>query len=392
MDEGLRTLAPRPRDDCAVLIRQQLFFTAEDAENAENGQAFGVIASATSAVKPRVADPRVGRRFTRACHIKRVCSYRAATGRREGVEAVRSADCLRPVVIVLVLVGCNPRPPKDRNILDLGQGMTMELVLVPAGEFTMGSPDSEEGREIDEGPQRRVQIAKPFYMGKHEVTHGQFARFVSESGYVTELEKRKKCPNVTETDYEPVTWRGGTGLVRDDTHPVVEISRYDAAAFCEWLSLRTGRSVRLPTEAEWEYACRAGSTTRFCFGDSDDGLGEYAWYVGNEGGMEYLIRPVGQKRPSAWDLYDMHGNVAEWCSDTYRPYPSGTDKSGRPSHDFDYLGVQRGGTSYSLPQHCRSAMRSLGHLLSGESTTGFRVAMSVDPTGKASDGSTDADR
>jgi formylglycine-generating enzyme required for sulfatase activity len=186
--------------------------------------------------------------------------------------------------------------------LDLGNGVTMKLVLIRPGKFMMGSPDSELGHEPDEGPQHEVVISKPFYMGVTEVTQAQYEAVMGTN---------------------PSDFKG-------PTNPVDKVSWNEAVEFCRRLSEKTRKTVRLPTEAEWEYACRAGSKTRFSFGDSDSILGDYAWYRSNSGSKPH---PVGQKKPNAWGLYDMHGNVWEWCADRYGPYSSeaSTDPQGAGS-------------------------------------------------------------
>jgi formylglycine-generating enzyme required for sulfatase activity len=209
--------------------------------------------------------------------------------------------------------------------LDLGGGVTMKLVLIPAGKFMMGSPENEKDRDSDEGPQREVTISRAFHMGVFEVTQEQYQAIMGTN----------------------------PSNFKDAAKPVEMVSWDDAVEFCKKASLITGRTVRLPTEAEWEYACRAGSRTRFTFGDDDKGLDKYGWYDGDtwEG-----TRPVGQKAPNAWGLYDMHGNVYEWCSDWYDAYVNAveTDPQGPKSGDARVL---RGGAWFSYPWYLRSAFR-----------------------------------
>jgi formylglycine-generating enzyme required for sulfatase activity len=242
--------------------------------------------------------------------------------------------------------------PVDVDTVDLGGGVKMELVWVPAGSFQMGSPDSGVGREPDEGPVHTVEL-DGFWMGMYEVTQEQ---------------------------YEAVTGTNPSNFFKREKNPVETVSWNDAADFCRKVTDKVGRAsspartFRLPTEAEWEYACRAGSTTRFCFGDSDSGLGDYAWYNGNSGNQTH---PVGAKKPNAWGLYDMHGNVWEWCGDWYADkYDSGATKNPQGASSGEYRGeyrVLRGGTSGSYPFDCRSASR-LGYDLSiATVSVGFRV-------------------
>jgi len=158
---------------------------------------------------------------------------------------------------------------------------------------------------------------------------------------------------------------------------VETVSWDDATEFCKKLSEKTRQAVRLPTEAEWEYACRAGSKTRFCFGDADEGLGDYAWYRANSGRTTH---PVGQKKPNAWGLYDMHGNVWEWCADWYGDYPNGavTDPQGPASGTYRVL---RGGAWRGNSDFCRSANRGSGTPGGRSRIFGFRVVVSVSAPG-----------
>jgi len=191
----------------------------------------------------------------------------------------------------------------------------MKLVLIRPGKFMMGG---EEG-------QREVTLSKPFYMGVIEVTQEQYQAVMGRN---------------------PSHFKGAT-------NPVENVSWNDATEFCKVLSYKTymtRRPARLPTQAEWEYACRAGSKTKFCFGDATEGLGDYAWYTANSGGTTH---PAGQKKPNAWGLYDMHGNAMEWCADWLDVYPVGAvDPPGPASGSFR---VRRGGTWSSHPIQCGAA-------------------------------------
>ncbi|MFH0981492.1 MAG: formylglycine-generating enzyme family protein [Planctomycetota bacterium] len=222
--------------------------------------------------------------------------------------------------------------------MDLGGGVKMELVLIPAGEFLMGSPESEKDRTDFEGPQHRVRISKPFYLGKYEVSQAQWQAVMGNNP----------------------SWYSSAGGGKDQVsgvntsnHPVEGVSWDDCQAFCQKLSAKPGKAIRLPTEAEWEYACRAGSTGQFCFGDSDGQLGEYGWYAGNSGKTTHAVKG---KKPNAWGLYDMHGNVWEWCQEWYGAYPPGVqvDPNG-PSSGVNR--VLRGGSCSLGDIYCRSACR-----------------------------------
>ena len=210
----------------------------------------------------------------------------------------------------------------------------MKLVLIPAGTFIMGTPKSEQIKaRMNDEVQHEVTISKPFYMGITHVTVAQYAQFVKESG---------------QTHNEPAFKQTGD-------HPVVNVNWNDTQAFCTWMSKKTGKTVGLPTEGQWEYACRAGTATLFSFGDNVTDLGDYAWHGGNSRGMTH---PVAHKIPNAWGLYDMHGIVWQWCQDYYGPYaiadktdPTGSKKAGQR--------VVRGGSWGSdYPANCRSAFRS----------------------------------
>jgi len=211
----------------------------------------------------------------------------------------------------------------------------MKFALIPPGESDMGPTQEEvdqllkEAKEKNygqwymdglsaEAPRHRVRLTKPFYLGACEVTVGAFGRFVDDTGYKTDAEKDGKGGIGLDgkgglTRKPEFVWRS-PHWPQTDAHPVVCVSWNDTAAFCRWLSRKEGKEYRLPTEAEWEYACRAGSTKRYSFGDDATSLGDYAWYGGNSGNKAH---PVGEKTPNAWRLYDMEGNVGEWCADWF---------------------------------------------------------------------------
>ncbi|MEY2724961.1 MAG: Serine/threonine-protein kinase pkn1 [Planctomycetota bacterium] len=241
-------------------------------------------------------------------------------------------------------------PQRTPNVITNSLGM--KLVLIPAGEFLMGSPEGETGRSSDEGPQHRVRISKPFYLGETEVTQEQFRAVMNT---------------------EP--WKGETYAQENGRNAASYISHEDATEFCRRLSQREGKTYRLPREAEWEYACRGGTTTRFHFGDDESRLGEYAWFDGNaESVGEEYAHAVQQKKPNPFGLYDMHGNVWEWCADWYDSeyYASspGTDPTGPSSGSSRVL---RGGSWYSVPNSVRCASRFVDTPDSRYSFNGFRV-------------------
>ena len=288
--------------------------------------------------------------------------------------------------------GPTTQPAKELT-LDLGNKVTMKLALIPAGKFMMGSPETEKDRGKDE-TQHEVTISKPFYMGVYEVTKGQFAQFVSESGYKTDAEKDgwayawdgSKWVKVNGASWkEPV-------FEQTDDHPVTEVTHNDAVAFCDWLTKKTGKTVSLPTEAQWEYACRAGTKTAYPWGDDpDDGKGwcnaadqtakkqfsnsnlpPFSWDDGY-----VFTAPVGKFKPNAFGLHDMIGNVLEWCSDWYADSYANADKvdpTGPASGSFRVL---RGGGWLGYPQFCRSAYRFRLTPDSRISNFGFRVSVDL---------------
>ena len=281
---------------------------------------------------------------------------------------------------LLLVTGCSDDDDSDTNdTLTLAPGVTMKLVLIPSGTFTMGSPETEKYRSDDEGPQRQVTMSSPFYMGVTEVTRGQFAAFVADSGYKTTAEKEGWAYAYDGRNWGKVTgasWRK-VGFQQTDTHPVVCVSWDDATAFCTWLKGKTGRSVQLPTESQWEYACRAGTTTRFSFGDSDDDLHKHANYCDRSCTLDLpwkdkdhddgygFTSPAGSYKANAWGLYDMHGNVWEWCADWYADSYANADTRDPKGPAHGSARVLRGGSWYNNPQLCRAAIRV-------RSTTGYR--------------------
>jgi formylglycine-generating enzyme required for sulfatase activity len=232
--------------------------------------------------------------------------------------------------------------PKELTV-DLGGGIKLELVLIPAGEFMMGSPDSDKFADSQEKPQHRVRITKPFYLGKYLVTQEQWEAVVGNN---------------------PSHFKG-------PKNPVEYISWDDCQKFLKRLNDKMGGGkFQLPTEAQWEYACRAGSTTRYCFGDDEKQLGEYAWYIANADGKTH---PVGEKKPNAWGLFDMHGNVWEWCQDWYGGYGTEavTDPTGLATGSFR---VFRSGSWPYPAKYCRSAYRYVYEPGIHSYRLGFRVS------------------
>jgi len=249
-------------------------------------------------------------------------------------------------------------PAKELTV-DLGKGIKLEMVLIPAGEFMMGSPDSEKIALPSERPQHRVHITKPFYLGKYLVTQEQWEAVMG---------------------YNPSRFKG-------PKNPVEMVSWEDCQQFLEKIDAKIGvqgEKFLLPSEAQWEYASRAGSTTRFYFGNKESALGEYAWYDGNS---DEKTHPVGEKKPNGWGLYDIYGNVWEWCQDWYDSgyYANSPtdDPSGPTAGKFR---VNRGGSYYLDDGYCSSTYRydfspgirrvwpAADHSPSQTAGLGFRVA------------------
>jgi formylglycine-generating enzyme required for sulfatase activity len=247
-----------------------------------------------------------------------------------------------------------------------GTGVKFEMVLIPGGEFVMGSPADETKRNEDEGPQHLVKIA-PFWMGKHEVTWDEYDQFAFS------LDLKKKRDGVDPAS-QPESEKKADAVTRptppyaDETfgfgrkgQPVICITHHAAMEYTRWLSAKTGKTYRLPTEAEWEYACRAGTKSPYSYGDDPAQLGDYAWYVENS----EKPQPIGKKKPNPWGLHDIHGNVAEWCLDHYVPdFYKSFAATNTPAvgpvvlpDAKEYPYVARGGSWDDDPDRLRSAAR-----------------------------------
>jgi len=280
------------------------------------------------------------------------------------------AACLAAGGIWYHLAGRSGHWPE--TVLDLGNDVQMRLVLIPAGKFMMGSPVTEAGRGSEEGPQHEVTISKPFYMGVFEVTQEQYEQVMGVN----------------------------LGGFKGAKNPVECVSWDEAVEFCRKLSARTGKKVMLPTEARWEYACRAGTTTAFHTGDalkpgqanadfsqtSNPGVWDkiMAW-VGRffpQKAKTIPTTPAGSFSPNGFGLYDMHGNVFEWCSDWYNDSYANAKNQDPTGPDSGACRVLRGGCWCPYLQHCRSAGRNWYSPDYRYITIGFRVAVDL-PAGQA---------
>ncbi|TRT99537.1 MAG: serine/threonine protein kinase, partial [Microcystis aeruginosa Ma_AC_P_19900807_S300] len=235
----------------------------------------------------------------------------------------------KPVSPIPLIASPTPFTEKISNVV------TLEMVSLPAGEFLMGSADSDPNAESYEKRQHQVKV-NSFAIGKYPVTQAQYQAVMGTN---------------------PSHFKNNSWLKNNQQNPVENVSWNDAKGFCQKLSQITGKTYRLPTEAEWEYACRAGTTTRYYFGDDANQLGDYAWYDGNS---QDKTHPVGQKKPNAWGLYDMSGNVFEWCEDNWHDSYENAPRDGSAWLIRDnHFQILRGGSWCSHPVLCRSASRSL---------------------------------
>ena len=191
-----------------------------------------------------------------------------------------------------------------------GTTVSFDMVAIPEGKFTMGSPENEKGRKADEGPLHEVKI-NAFFISKQEIPWDIYELYVYKDYDVTVKDAQVDAVTRPTKPYLDMTFGMGK-----EGYPAVGMTQYNALQFCKWLYDRTGVFYRLPTEAEWEYAGRAGSNTAYSFGNDASKLGEYAWYVDNS---KEKTQPAGTKKPNAWGLFDMHGNAAEWTIDQYMP-------------------------------------------------------------------------
>jgi formylglycine-generating enzyme required for sulfatase activity len=244
------------------------------------------------------------------------------------VKLSNTIGLLAVVAANICLAKARATEPVHDLVLNVSEHVTMKLTLIPAGSFMMGSPVTEPTRLKNEGPQHQVTLTKPFYLGIYDVTQEQYEAVEANNPSLN------KGPDI----------------------PVTKLSWNDITDFCQKLSQKTGKVVRLPTEAEWEYAARAGTQTSFSFGDDMRQFADYGWTRPSSNAI--ISHPVGQKKPNQWGLYDMYGNVAQPCSDwdgAYTP-ESAVDPKGPATGKWH---VVRGGSCACVPQNCRAASRGV---------------------------------
>jgi formylglycine-generating enzyme required for sulfatase activity len=242
-----------------------------------------------------------------------------------------------------------------------GTQVSYAMAPIPSGEFTMGSPENEKGRQPDEGPPHQVKISS-FWMGVCEVTWSEFELFMFpdeerkfKDTIATEVYVDKISDAVSRPTKPYVEMSFGMGK---EGYPAISMTQHAANKYCQWLSAKTGQYYRLPTEAEWEYACRAGTKTAYSFGDDPLVITNYAWFEKNS---DFKYQKVGRKLPNPWGLYDMHGNVAEWCLDQYEPtyekFAGSIAEDPWIKATKPYPHVARGGAWEDSPEKLRSAAR-----------------------------------
>jgi len=261
------------------------------------------------------------------------------------------------LLMLLIAVWCEDSTHGQQPVKSITNSIGMKFNKIPAGTFLMGSPESEADRGDDE-TQHKVTITKPFYMQTTEVTQGQWKAVMGT---------------------EP--WKGKDYIKEGANYAASYVNWDDAVAYCKKLSEKDGKTYRLPTEAEWEYACRAGTKTAWSFGNDEKALGDYAWYDKNAGEIvsEQYAHQVGLKKPNAFGLYDMHGNAFEWChdyyeEDYYKQSPA-QNPTGPTSGSFRVL---RGGSWVNRTRIARSAGRVGGVADSRDLNVGFRLVRELD--------------
>lgn len=287
---------------------------------------------------------------------------------------------------------------QDKNFINYTQGLEgtdlqFEMIAIQGGNYKMGSPENEIGRRTDEGPQHSVKIS-PFWIGKYEVTWNLFEPFV----YKNQEQNQSKAPLKTEVDaltrptrpYVDMTWGMGK-----EGFPAIGMTQYAAIQFCKWLYTHTGVFYRIPTEAEWEYACRAGSTGSYSIPGGAN-LEDYAWYKTNS---KNKTQPVGTKKPNPWGIHDMHGNVSEWTIDQYKADAYKSSAAQDPMVPFEtlYPNSVRGGSYEDQAPDLRSASRRASDpewkkidpqipksnwWLTGGTFVGIRVVRALNPPSK----------
>jgi formylglycine-generating enzyme required for sulfatase activity len=303
--------------------------------------------------------PGTARQAALAISLLGFCFIAAASGLRAGEPDPKDPYLRDPDSTAAAQAEMKPYRQRIRHT-----DVSFEMVPIPGGEFVMGSPEGEADRAEDEGPQHKVRI-EPFWMGKCEVTWDEYdtwrlsldiQRRKLANRQADDVDERADAVTRATKEYQPMDF----GMGRDG-FPAISMTQLAAKQYCEWLTEKTGQYYRLPTEAEWEYACRAGTTTAYFWGDDAEPIDEYAWYYENS---EEKYQKVGKKKPNPWGLHDMHGNVAEWVLDRYDPEFYAKFASDEAAvfpvclpDGEEYPRVVRGGSWTDDPDLLRSAAR-----------------------------------
>ena len=330
-----------------------------------------------------------------ACLLLALCALWLVTA--DTAATVQAQEpAVPPAVDVPMAVATTEKEMKPYTEIMTGTDVKFDMLPIPGGKYAMGTPEGEADREDDEGPIHEVEIA-PFWMGKCEVTWEEYEQWC----YSLEVKRRDvekltatprdKLADAVTRPTKPYTDMS-FGMGREG-FPAISMTGLAAKTYCEWLSVKTGRFYRLPTEAEWEYACRAGTKTVYSFGDDPAALGEHAWFIDNSNDKYQL---VGKKKPNPWGLHDIHGNVMEWCLDQYS---ADQYSKSAPANPFvlqtkEYPQVARGGAWDSDPAMCRSGARESSNsewkikdpnipkskwYLTDAQFVGFRLVRPLDP-------------
>ena len=246
-----------------------------------------------------------------------------------------------------IAAAARPARMDPYKITIAGTDVAFEMLPIPGGEFTMGTPPAERGRRDDEGPQHKVKV-EAFWMGKHEVTWDEYRLFM------VSREKDEETVDAVSRPTRPyVEMSFGMGI---NGYPAISMTQHAANKYAQWLSAKTGHFYRLPTEAEWEYACRAGTSTAYFFGDDPAPLGDYAWFAGNSNDK---YQKIGTKKPNPWGLHDILGNVMEWTLDQYIPdFYSKRGSQSWAKQTTPYPQVVRGGAWNEPAENCRCGIRT----------------------------------
>jgi formylglycine-generating enzyme required for sulfatase activity len=342
--------APEP-----TLLHHEFLKAAEDSETARSSAERQRLDQIAAAQDAREKALRRGRLALAAATGLFACIIIGATGVYYQ-DFLKEQYQWRVVMRPSVLTAKQEREKASKpgsNFKECANGCPM-MIVVPAGKLTMGSPENEEDRDLSEGPQHEVMIAEPLAVGKTDVTFAEWDVCVTAG----------VCPKASDN-----------GWGRGD-RPVILVSWDDAKGYVAWLRRMTGKDYRLLTEAEWEYSARAGNQARYSFGDDETQLGDYVWYARNS---ENKTQPVGTKKPNAFGLYDMDGNIWQWVEDCYLDSYQGAPSDGSARIEQCSTRVVRGGAWGDDPRNLRSASRSMNRPVNRSNSLGFRVGRTLTP-------------